>query len=173
MTSKILLVTLCAAALASAQDGPRQVVIEVDGKATTPFRARVAEGMAWLPVTAFDEAMGLEVKRMAAGGPALVCQGPLCYVGAAELLTEDDLEAQLDGVLALIGARVTLKVDAPDQPMRYVVASAQPETEEPALSLVKLGEAFPDLTFETLDGKTLRPSAFRGRKLLLVNWASW
>lgn len=168
-----LIVLLGAAPAALAQDGPRELVIEVDGKATTPFRARVKGGKAWVPVGRVKEALGLDVEREVSGGPITVCRDDLCWVGPAEAMTGDGLEVELDAVLAVIGARVELRVLAPNAPIRYVVGRATPAPEVPRTAILKPGDPFPDVVLERLDGGALRPSAFRGRKLVIVNWASW
>lgn len=170
---RMLIVALLLVTAVSAQDGPRKLVIEVDGKATTPFRARLLGDNAWLPVAALKQALNLDVKRETPGGPITVCRDDLCYVGPVAAMTEDDLEVDLDAVLAVIGATVKLKVLAPGQPVRYVIAAAAPAAEMPRAALLKPGDAFPDVTLERIGGGALRPSAFRGRKLVIASWASW
>lgn len=36
-----------------------------------------------------------------------------------------------------------------------------------------LGKAMPDVALTDMSGATVRLSRFRGRKLILFNWASW
>lgn len=43
----------------------------------------------------------------------------------------------------------------------------------PSAADVRVGEAFPDLRLPTIDGGTLSLSSLRGRKLLLIEFASW
>jgi len=38
---------------------------------------------------------------------------------------------------------------------------------------VEIGKPVPDVSLTDMDGKTVRLSQFRGKKLILFNWASW
>jgi len=38
---------------------------------------------------------------------------------------------------------------------------------------MKVGEYFPDFRLPTLDGEVVSLSSFRGRKILLIQFASW
>jgi peroxiredoxin len=38
---------------------------------------------------------------------------------------------------------------------------------------IEAGKAIPDLALTDMAGKTVRLSSFRGKKLILFNWASW
>ncbi len=44
--------------------------------------------------------------------------------------------------------------------------------QEPAIGTA-VGEAYPDFVFPSLEGKDVRLSDYRGRKVLLINFASW
>lgn len=38
---------------------------------------------------------------------------------------------------------------------------------------VQVGNSVPDVSLTDMDGKAVRLSQFRGKKLILFNWASW
>ncbi len=38
---------------------------------------------------------------------------------------------------------------------------------------VNIGKSIPDIALTALDGRTVRLSDFRGKKLLIFVWASW
>lgn len=42
-----------------------------------------------------------------------------------------------------------------------------------ALSQAGIGSPFPEVTLQNMDGKPIRLSHFRGKKVVLFTWASW
>ncbi|MBX3118553.1 MAG: redoxin domain-containing protein [Fimbriimonadaceae bacterium] len=38
---------------------------------------------------------------------------------------------------------------------------------------IEVGKPIPDVAIQDMNGKTVRLSQFRGKKLILFNWASW
>jgi len=40
-------------------------------------------------------------------------------------------------------------------------------------SVLRVGDALPDITLAGLDGQVIRLSDYRGRRLLVFIWASW
>jgi peroxiredoxin len=40
-------------------------------------------------------------------------------------------------------------------------------------SAPRIGDALPDLALPSLDGRTIRLSEYRGKRLLVFMWASW
>ena len=44
---------------------------------------------------------------------------------------------------------------------------------QPAAKVMKVGEVHPDFTLPTVDGDWLRLSDYRGKKVLLIHFASW
>ena len=44
--------------------------------------------------------------------------------------------------------------------------------QEPAIGTA-VGEAYPDFVLPTLEGQDVRLSAYRGKKVLLIHFASW
>ena len=42
-----------------------------------------------------------------------------------------------------------------------------------AVALLLLGSFLPDFAFPTIEGKTARLSDFRGKKVVLIHFASW
>ncbi|MCZ6652612.1 MAG: redoxin domain-containing protein [Planctomycetota bacterium] len=44
--------------------------------------------------------------------------------------------------------------------------------QEPTIGTA-VGEAYPDFVFPTLEGQDVRLSDYRGRKVLLIHFASW
>ena len=51
-------------------------------------------------------------------------------------------------------------------PLGLLVAAAAPSAQS-------VGEPYPDLRLPTLEGETLSISSLRGKKLLLIEFASW
>lgn len=127
-----------------------------DGRATE-VHAVTSRDRVWLSLHALKQALGWELK------PEGLCKNGQCLLVDDEALIGDDgvdlleLAEQLARPLALdIEERVAcLGVSAADQAQRLTSLEA------------------PDFTLPDLDGKLHSLSDYRGRKVLLVAYASW
>jgi hypothetical protein len=130
----------------------------IDGERPVPVRARVRAGRVLLDADALREALGWELHE------GLLCNDAMCIrIGDEATLLHDggvDLEAfarALDRPLA---------VDA-DERAACLGGSARERGEALASQLA------PDFQLPDLAGRTHTLSGQRGKKVLLVTWASW
>ena len=84
--------------------------LTVDGKTLPKVRVRLNDKTVWVKTAWVAKHLRLTVERPQDGGPVVVCQADLCHLGSPKLLTDDGKEVDLDGVLAVVGARIELKV---------------------------------------------------------------
>jgi hypothetical protein len=130
----------------------------VDGERAVPVEARVAGGRVLLEPAALKSALGWEVHDR------LLCKDAVCIPLADEaaLVREGGVDLQ-----ALAGALDrALAVDL-DERAALLGGSARERAQ--ALD----SQQAPDFTLPDLDGRLHSLAAQRGRKVLLVAWASW
>lgn len=125
-----------------------------------PSRAEVDGDGAWLPVGGLAEATGWSLK------PEGVCRGDICV----PIPRGKEQEFVRDGLFNLV---------------RFAEHMGQPVVREPGVDLVVVGEGAadrhsrlvsleaPDFELPDLHGTNHRLSGYRGKKVLLVTWASW
>lgn len=126
-------------------------------------RASVGDGWrkgadVWMEPRTLGEAFGWELK-----GEGL-CRGTVCIPVPAPKRVQEDGRVNLTALAELLGR--PLAVDTEER-AAYLGAAAQ-ERAETLRSL-----AAPDFSLPDLDGKPHRLSEQRGKKVLLVAYASW
>ncbi len=165
----ILLAMMLLAAGSAAQDVVR-VTVTLEGG--TPVEGKgTFDGEIWVATRWASRALGLEIKSEAQ--PFQVCHGEVCFPAPPHLFSRSGKKVQLEGLIELVGGEVvSFGVDLEKGRVAYTVKI--PDAPAAAgLKAVKVGERVPDLVFEALKGEEVQLSDFRGRKLLVVNWASW
>ena len=125
-----------------------------------PSRAEVDGDGAWLPVAGLAEATGWSLK------PEGVCRDDVCV----PIPRGKESEFVRDGTFNVL---------------RFAEHMGQPAVREPGADLVVVGEAAserharlsslaaPDFELPDLQGNNHRLSSYRGKKVLVVTWASW
>jgi peroxiredoxin len=114
------------------------------------------DGKLWIPADALRDVLGWEVKD------GTMCRTDRCVPIGAEVAREGSVE--LNAMARLLhlpvvvagGHRTVALADAPEDRAAVLLEGAAPDFELPDLS-----------------GQTHRLSDYRGRKVLLVTWASW
>ncbi len=165
----ILLGVLALGAGLAAQDDVQVSLTLVGGAPVTGTGS--FDGQIWVPTRWAAKALGLEIKAKAE--PFQVCHGEICFPAPASLFSGSGERVELDGLIELVGGEiVSFGVDLEQGRVAYTVKIPDAPSAT-GLRAVKVGEQVPDLAFEALKGKDIQLSDFRGRKLLIVNWASW
>lgn len=159
---------LLAAGAARADD----LILTIDGKTHPQVRVRRHEKTLWIKTTWLAKHTGITVKQEAPGAPVVVCRDEVCWVGPDALLTDDGAECDLLGALRVLGAK-SRELSTSGRPTTVDVTFPGDDPTFLALGQVAVGQPFPDVTLQLLNGGKVRLSEFRGRKLLIVNWASW
>lgn len=125
-----------------------------------PTSAEVGDDGAWLLLDALETATGWKLK------PEGMCRADVCV----PIPPDKESEFVEDGRFNVV---------------RFADHMGQPVVREPAAGLVVVGEGgadrrsrlasleAPDFELPDLDGKLHRLSDYRGKKVLLVTWASW
>jgi hypothetical protein len=130
----------------------------LDETRATPVVATIDGGSVRLPVAALESALGWTVK------PEGLCRGAACVPTRTrpDLVTADGVD--LAGVAALLDRPLALDVEA-------AAAALGAAAHERAARLASLDA--PDFTLADLDGRLHSLSEWRGKKVLLVAYASW
>jgi len=120
--------------------------------------ATVAGGRVALPADHVRRALGWELK------PAGLCQGDVCVpVGDRQALVGTD-GIDLEELARLLGKPLALDTDQSAAAMADAVVDR---------SAALAGATAPDFTLPDLDGKLHSLADHRGKKVLLVAYASW
>ena len=124
----------------------------------TQVDASTAGGVLRAPAEAVERALGWELREEG------FCLGTVCYPlpPDAELVTDDGID--LAGLAALIDRPIALDEA---EGAAYLGVAARERSQ--ALELLDA----PDFTLPNLDGELHSLSDYRGKKVLLVAYASW
>jgi hypothetical protein len=166
MSSGLLLILLFATVPAAAKE--LRAIIVYDDSATTLASAREDDGQLWITSADLKRATRFEVK------PQGVCRDELCFQ-----LPKAKREAFIHK-----DAGQSRATDTWFNMTAFAQLIHQPVAHDAALSTWYFGLRSdqrqqlsslqaPDFTLPDLQGKPHRLSDFRGKKILLVTWASW
>jgi hypothetical protein len=172
----ILALTLLGAALVSVADASTRPTVIFDGKATEVASPN-ALGQSQLPKTsdnlwvAFEDltrATGFEVK------PQGVCRAELCFplpaARRSDFITRlGSKTAQQQWFNLTAFARLLHQPVAHDVALNIWYFGPRPEVQNNFLASFQA----PNFTLPDMDGKPHSLSDFRGKKVLIVTWASW
>jgi peroxiredoxin len=123
-----------------------------------PVPLQADSGKLWLPFAELHNLLGWDIKS------GTLCRADRCVaVPPSANLTKNEL---ID--LAAFAALLNMPLVA--APEHHAIALAESPEEKTALLQ---GGTAPDFELTDLAGKTHRLSDYRGRKVLLVTWASW
>ena len=162
-TSWVLLPLVGLFLLVSSQamgNSSRILVFEGSTRTMERSTAQVESETVYLPVTFFESALGLERKDLA---PELVglCQDDLCIPLPLRSYEGDEYVSSRKLIDALSGAYLW------DDEAAQLLLDLRPQyDQDPTRGLIDF--ALPDL-----EGKTIRLSAHRGKKVVVFAWASW
>lgn len=120
--------------------------------------ASTSGGRVWLSVEGVEQALGWELKEEG------FCMGPVCYPLPPDADLVTDAGVDLAGLAALIDRPIAIDEA---EGAAYLGVSARERSQELALL------AAPDFTLPDLDGELHSLSDHRGKKVLLVAYASW
>lgn len=161
MSSGLLLILLLATVPAAAKE--LRATIVYDDTATDLASAREDAGQFWITTADLKRATRFEVK------PQGVCRDELCFP-----LPKAKHEAFIHKDTGTTWFNMTAFADLVHQPVAHDAALATwyfglRSDQRQQLSSLQA----PDFTLPDLQGKLHRLSDFRGKKILLVTWASW
>jgi hypothetical protein len=130
----------------------------IDAEKTATVRGRVAGGRVRVPPAALEAALGWQVHG------DLLCRDTMCLPvpPGSGLVADDGID--LGALAALLDRPLALDVE---ERVAYLGGSAR----ERAGALASLQA--PDFSLPDLEGRLHSLSEQRGRKVLLVAWASW
>jgi hypothetical protein len=166
MSSGLLLILLLATASSAAKE--LRATIVYDDAATDVSAAREEGGQLWITTADLKRATRFEVK------PQGVCRDELCFPlpkAKRDAFIHKDAGQSKS---SLTWFNMTAFADLVHQPVAHDAALAtwyfglRSDQRQQLTSLQA-----PDFTLPDLQGKTHRLSDFRGKKILLVTWASW
>ena len=120
--------------------------------------ASTSDGRVWLSVEGVERALGWELTEEG------FCMGPVCYPLPPDADLVTDAGVDLLGLAALIDRPIAIDEA---EGAAYLGVSARERSQELALL------AAPDFTLPDLDGELHSLSDHRGKKVLLVAYASW
>ena len=123
---------------------------------THELPATIEDGRYRIPVDAVQAVLGWELK------PEGLCRAGLCIPQRTGLVTASGFDVAM--FADLVGAPMAVDTDA------HIIAIAAPVDVRRA---EQAGRIAPDFALPDLNGATTRLSDYRGRKVLLVTWASW
>ena len=162
-----VVLTLClGAASAHAQEGASMqgLTVVLDGRLTvlTPG-PRFDKERVLVPLRAFSEAVGAEVKALDGNGRLAVCKGDLCIPLDAVLSFDGEAFAPL----ATFGEGLGLKWEVDGDALRV--------TSENGVQIgLGIGNRPPDFTLPDLySGEPVSLGDYRGKKTVFYMWASW
>lgn len=135
---------------------PGELFTIVDDGRATEVRASLTDGRVRIDAGALERALGWELTDDG------LCREGLCVPTPATW--SSDADVALDDLATLLGR--ALAIDA-DERVAWLGGAA----DERARTLRAL--TAPDFALADLDGRVHRLSDHRGRKVLLVVWASW
>jgi len=121
------------------------------------------DGRRYVSQAVLEKELGVVTKRL--DDAVIVCHETLCLrltLGEEAIEQDGQILVDLDVVSQGLGLRLEgsrLSLTRPDA----LAAGNKAE----------VGRVFPDFSLPTLAGETLRLSDFRGKRILLVCWASW
>ena len=118
----------------------------------------------WIAEHELPAALGFELK------PEGACQGDLCVPIRQD--EDNELLKSLAGVKWINASLLASKLDQPvvrDEDSDTWSFGATPATRQSTLE----SATAPDFEIEDRKGNTIRLSDYRGKKVLLVTWASW
>jgi hypothetical protein len=161
MKAPIMLLMLVTALLATAKEIPATIVY--DDVATTINVLNQEPGQLWIGTADLTRATGFAIK------PQGVCRQELCFplpqARKHEFLRESQGKQSFN-LLAFAG--LVHQQVAHDEALATWYFGLRSDQQQVLASLQA-----PDFSLPDMDGKTHSLSDFRGKKVLLVTWASW
>ena len=130
----------------------------IDGARTLELRARVADGRVRLEPADVKDVLGWEVHD------GLLCNDMMCVPVADEAALTADGGIDLDGFARALDRALAMDVE---EGVAFLGASARERAQ--ALG----SQQAPDFTLPDLAGRPHSLAEQRGKKILLVAWASW
>ena len=130
----------------------------IDAERAVPVEARVTDGQVRLQAASLKDALGWEYHD------GQLCSDAMCIPIAEERALLHDGGIDLQAFARALDRPLALDVE---ERAAYLGASAR----ERAQALAS--QHAPDFTLPDLDGREHSLSAQRGKKILLVAWASW
>ena len=140
------------------------LTVVLDGRPTalTPG-PRFDKERVLVPLRAFSEAVGAEVKELDGNGQLAVCKGDLCIPLSAVL----SLDGAVFVPLAAFGEPLGLKWKVDGDALRVT-------SENGVRSGLGIGNRPPDFTLPDLySGEPISLGDYRGKKTVFYMWASW
>jgi AhpC/TSA family len=154
---------LLSSACVSASGREIRATIVYDDKATQTSTANEDAGQLWITTADLDRATGFELK------PQGVCQGRLCFPlpksREQEFLRKQESTTWFN---LTAFAQLVQQPFAHDEALSTWYFGLRADQRQGLSTL----EA-PDFTLPDMSGKTHSLSDFRGKKVLLLTWASW
>lgn len=178
LASGLLLLAL-SAGWAHGEDAPG-LWLDGEPRALQYGLGRTADGRLWIHVDDLRGALGVIVKRLIPRPPAgrwpqphrerdswILCNAQRCVTWRGRTLgAERQPTFDVARVAGALGYRVRTR---PDSVRLTSPRPARPRTRWRA----SIGSRVGDLTLPCLDGRTRRLAEYRGRRLLVLTWASW
>ncbi len=137
---------------------PEQTFTIIDSGRPVDVPARVDGERVWLSPEAVRESLGWELK------PEGLCRGAVCIPLSAGSSPVGDGGVDLAGLAAILRRPIALDLS---ERAAYLGAPAHERSE----ALASLDA--PDFTLPDLDGRPHSLVAYRGKKVLLIAYASW
>ena len=161
MKAPIMLLLLVSASLAFAKETPATIVYDDVSSTINPVNEE--PGQLWIGTADLTRATGFAIKAQG------VCRAELCFPLPQARKKEFLRESQGKQWFNLLGF-----ADLVHQPVAHDEALATwyfglRSDQQQVLGALEA----PDFTLPDMDGKTHSLSDFRGKKVLLVTWASW
>ena len=111
---------------------------------------------------------GIAVKELPGQQLATVCFEDRCGTIKEFRREVRNLYAMIGPMVKTLGLKAEFNADR-----REVTFGVEPRKEQPFQIPVSVGQLMPDFQLVRLDGKPVSLSNFRGKRVMIVNWASW
>ena len=139
----------------------------VDGRPTSlEPEVRLDQGQVLVPVHAFSEVMGAEVKSVGGGEELAICKGDLCVPLGATVITVI-VDGAMYALLSDLAAPLGLSWEVEGEVLR--VQGGREEEIGLGIGKEPPGFTLPDL----FTGAPVSLHDYRGKKAIFYMWASW